>query len=258
MSYSRLSPSLSVSVTCILRSALWSSRPATASGRYLPIDRSSIGRVRGREGNGAGGGIEPPRLSPPEPKSGASTSSATPAVSAGLTRPICFWRSISACPLCAIKKYRTDALDGSFAHHRCYGDGKEACREQNPGCAVGMRPAKKSGANKKRPSATKMAAKPRDMTILRMDRPLSPQIIPSILGATRSAPKWDKWRDRSGRRPGARGARTRAGWGIPTSNRAARLNLPLLGRVAALTTNIAQPEQASGFRWIDKLQETAR
>ena len=121
-------------------------------------------------------GLEPPRLSPPEPKSGASTSSATPAASAGLTRPICFWRSISACPLCAIKKYRADALDGSFAHHRCYGDRKEAGRDENSGCAVGI-PGKKSGANRRRPNATEMAAKPMDVATLRMNRPFSPHII---------------------------------------------------------------------------------
>ncbi len=50
-------------------------------------------------------GLEPPRLSPPEPKSGASTSSATPAARAGLTRPILLsTRSISACSCRAIGK----------------------------------------------------------------------------------------------------------------------------------------------------------
>ena len=122
-------------------------------------------------------GLEPPRLSPPEPKSGASTSSATPAASAGLTRPICFRRSISACPLCAIEKYGADALDGSFAHDGCDGDSEEPCREQNPGCARRRARLRRAARDRKRPSAAKMAAKPRDVTTLRMDRPLSPQTI---------------------------------------------------------------------------------
>jgi hypothetical protein len=36
------------------------------------------------------------------------------------------------------KKIRTERARRSFAHDRCDGDGEEAYREQNPGCAVGM------------------------------------------------------------------------------------------------------------------------
>ena len=82
-------------------------------------------------------GLEPPRLSSPEPKSGASTNSATPAASAGLTRPICFLGSISACPPHAIKKCRPDQTVRSFAHDSSDGDGEEANREQKAGCAGG-------------------------------------------------------------------------------------------------------------------------
>jgi hypothetical protein len=54
-----------------------------------------------------------------------------------LTRPICFRRSISACPASAIKKYGPDAPVGSFAHDSGDRDGEEARREQNASCAVG-------------------------------------------------------------------------------------------------------------------------
>jgi hypothetical protein len=41
--------------------------------------------------------------------------------------------------------------------------------------APSARSAKKAGANRERPNATKIAAKPRDKATLRMDRPFSPQ-----------------------------------------------------------------------------------
>src|SRR5450830_723105 len=74
---SRLRPSDSVSVTCIAHTSLLShSRrvgltAANRAGR-VGIKLSALGVVRAE-------GLEPPRLSPLEPKSSASTNSATPA-----------------------------------------------------------------------------------------------------------------------------------------------------------------------------------
>src|ERR1700729_471793 len=136
MSYSRLSPWLSVSVTCIcIPPHGHRGRQPRLADTCRSTDRQLGAGAVAKEMVRAEG-LEPPRLSPPEPKSGASTSSATPAASAGLTRPICVRRSISACPPCAIKKSGPDAPVGSFAHDSGDRDGEEARREENAGCAV--------------------------------------------------------------------------------------------------------------------------
>jgi hypothetical protein len=83
-------------------------------------------------------GLEPPRLSPPEPKSGASTSSATPAAKRRLDEADLLFALYISLSTLRHKKIRTERARRSFAHDRCDGDGEEAYREQNPGCAVGM------------------------------------------------------------------------------------------------------------------------
>ena len=69
----------------------------------------------------------------------------------------------------------THTLDSS-GHGSGDGGGEEACREQKA-VAPSARSVKKSGANRNRPNARKIEAKPGDMATLRMDRPSSPQDI---------------------------------------------------------------------------------
>jgi hypothetical protein len=69
---SRLRPSDSVSVTCIDHTSFAYPRVAPDVSVERQFARSALCVVRAE-------GLEPPRLSSPEPKSGASTNSATPA-----------------------------------------------------------------------------------------------------------------------------------------------------------------------------------
>src|SRR5579872_2877922 len=77
MLYSRFSPCESVSVTCMTSSALQQSKPHPRRRSTKPVPPAEPAASHRQMVRAEG--LEPPRLSPPEPKSGASTSSATPA-----------------------------------------------------------------------------------------------------------------------------------------------------------------------------------
>ena len=151
-------------------------------------------------------GLEPPRLSPPEPKSGASTSSATPAASAGLTRPICFRRSISACPPCAIIKIRI----GRACRLICPRQRRSRWRRDPPRAERGLRHRRaRLRRLARRENALIRGKSPRNLGIWQPDAWIGPfrrKPFASIFRAARDAPKRDKWRGsnppyRSGRRP---------------------------------------------------------
>src|ERR1700679_1044282 len=192
MSYSRLSPSLSVSVTCIFVPPYGHrGRQPRVADTCRSTDRQLGACVVAKEMVRAEG-LEPPRLSPPEPKSGTSTSSATPAASAGLTRPICFRRSISACPPCAIKKYPPDAPVGFGARQGGSRGGRDPPRAE---CGLRRR-----RARLRRLARTENALTPRksrrNLGIWRAyawTDPFRRKPLVSIFGAARNAPKWDKW-----------------------------------------------------------------
>jgi hypothetical protein len=81
-------------------------------------------------------GLEPPRLTSPEPKSGASTNSATPAARAGLASRIASGGLYTSLPGARHRKKQVHAPAGSFADHGGDGDAEQASREQKARCAL--------------------------------------------------------------------------------------------------------------------------
>jgi hypothetical protein len=74
-------------------------------------------------------GLEPPRLSSPEPKSGASTNSATPAAKRRLDEADLLCGLYISLSVLRHKKMAWAQPAGSFAHGRGDGDGEEAGHE---------------------------------------------------------------------------------------------------------------------------------
>jgi hypothetical protein len=81
-------------------------------------------------------GLEPPRLSSPEPKSGASANSATPAFGAVVSeRALSFGRALYQ--LAAARQRKKSPRPALRPDHRGDGDGENPRGEQEDGCAIG-------------------------------------------------------------------------------------------------------------------------
>ena len=83
-------------------------------------------------------GLEPPRLSSPEPKSGASTNSATPAAKRRLDEADLLSGLYISLSVLRHKKMALVRPAGSCAHDGGDGNGEEARHEQKAGRAAGV------------------------------------------------------------------------------------------------------------------------